>query len=421
MTNRKELFRLGQPSPTATDSAARQTAISLPNGDPSSAITDGGRTESRVNYKTHGLIVAGACQGALAALKPSLVSIIETIKKHLISDQKKQEQYKQGIREQIVEKEAELKSKDALIQIYQDKIAQLRQTISDIKDKIAHVKAHPEDYDADRINKVYVWIGGILLTFLTIYLFIFYSSASYSAFFKSFTHDDDKVSQAIFDAQALSAAWEMGATALFFILLIPFVFLGLGFLIHRFQERGERLGILKSITIIAITFVFDAFLAYDITEKIYEIKRGGSFEELPPYSIPMALENINFWVIIFAGFLVYLIWGFVFDFTINAYQSLDKWQLEIQRLKEQVENTEVSIRNEQEGIHTHNVEKATINQDIAGLKVKLGQVYIDKIVLANELSNFFDGWLVFVANHSPREIDSHKQVYEEVKKEEGIA
>lgn len=421
MTNLKQLFRLGQPSLMATDSAARQTTTALPNGDTSSAVTDGERTEPRVDYKTHGLIVAGACKGALAALKPSLVSIIESIKKHLISDQKKQEQYKQGIREKIAEKEAELKSKDALIQICQDKIAQLRQTISDIKDKIAHVKAHPEDYDADRINKVYVWIGGILLTFLTIYLFIFYSSASYSAFFKSFTHDDDKVSQAIFDAQALSAAWERGALGLFFILLIPFVFLGLGFLIHRFQERGGSLGVIKSIAIIAITFVFDAFLAYDITEKIYEIKRGGSFEELPPYSIPMALENINFWVIIFAGFLVYLIWGFVFDFTINAYQSLDKWQLEIQRLKEQVDNTEASIQNEQEGIHTLNAEKATINQGIEELKVKLEQVYIDRIILANELSNFFDGWLVFVANHSPLEIDSHKLVYEEVKKEQGIA
>lgn len=423
MTTLKELFKLRATAPRLGNPLGKNQDSSLPNSDGTTTIgvDDEANSPKKTTYKTRGLITAGACNGLLSALRPSLISIIDTIKRHQATDKEQQEKHKNEIRKQIAEKEAELQGKDALIKVCQDKISQIQKSIQDIKDEITYVKAHPEEYDADRISKVYVWIGGVLLVFLTIYLFVFYSSASYSAFFKSFSHDDNKLSQAIFDAQALSAAWNMGTTALFFILLIPFVFLGLGFLIHRFQERGGWQGILKSFGVIAITFVFDAILAYEITEKIYEIKRGGAFEELPPYSISLALENINFWVIIFAGFLVYLIWGFVFDFTINAYQSLDKWVLQIQMLNDKLSIAEQQIRTEQEQIHTYNTEKVDITREIDRLKASLDVVFIDRINLANELSNFFDGWLIFVSQHTPEDVSDHKRVYEEIKKEQEIA
>lgn len=420
MTNLKQLFKLKPSAPVdvAATSTPQTPSPSLhldgiaPHQDSKPRLT---------TYKTKGLIVAGACNGQLSALEPSLTSEIKTIKQHQAQDQARQEKYKQEQRNKIAEKEGELKAKDGLIQVCQDKINQFKQEILDLSERITYVKAHPEEFGAENIGKVYVWMGSILLTFLTLYLFIFYSSASYSAFFKSFGFDDDKVSQAIFDAKALSAAWEMGVTALFFILLIPFVFFGLGFLIHRFQEQGGWLGMVKSFAIIIITFIFDAILAYGITKEIYEIKRGGAFEELPPYSIPMALENINFWVIIFAGFLVYLIWGFVFDFTIKAYQELDKWRLEQKKLKEQIVNKETLIAKEQEQINEHKTEKAAISGEIERLKASLTIVHIDMIDLANELSNFFDGWMIFVANHTPQDLDAHRMIYNEVKQREGIA
>ena len=56
---------------------------------------------------------------------------------------------------------------------------------------------------------------------------MFYSSAAYSAFFKDFTPDDTKITQAIFDSQAIGKALADGITELIFILAIPAVFYSL--------------------------------------------------------------------------------------------------------------------------------------------------------------------------------------------------
>ena len=45
---------------------------------------------------------------------------------------------------------------------------------------------------------------------------------------------------------------------------------------------------------------------------------------MPEYTISMAFQSVNFWMIIFAGFIVYLIWGFVFDFIMESHSKMDK-------------------------------------------------------------------------------------------------
>ena len=49
------------------------------------------------------------------------------------------------------------------------------------------------------------------------------------------------------------------------------------------------------------------------------------------------------WLIIFAGFIVYLIWGFVFDFTIESYEKLDKVRLAIKSKEDDLKANEQSI------------------------------------------------------------------------------
>jgi hypothetical protein len=196
--------------------------------------------------------------------------------------------------------------------------------IEELKKEIIDIRKNPEHYTGIHVGKAGFYIGVFILSLLSIYLFIFYSSASYSAFFKEFKVDDIVITKAIFDANAIGNGLKDGITELIFLLTIPFVFIGLGFLIHKFQEAKGFTKYFKIAALLIVTFFFDAIIAYEITEKVYNIKRDNDLTgSLPEYSAGLAFGNVGFWLVIFAGFVVYLIWGFVFDFVMEAHAKLD--------------------------------------------------------------------------------------------------
>lgn len=47
----------------------------------------------------------------------------------------------------------------------------------------------------------------------------------------------------------------------------------------------------------------------------------------PNFSISYALQSPSFWVIIFAGFVSYIIWGLVFDFVMKEHADRDEIRL----------------------------------------------------------------------------------------------
>jgi len=255
----------------------------------------------------------------------------------------------------------------------------------------------------DKMSKVSFVIGLSILIALTIYLFIFYSSASFSAFFKEFSLNEIGVANSIFDPKAISIAYADGLTELILIISMPFVFIGLGFLIHKFQEQKGIGKYFKIAMLIIITFLFDAILAYEITEKIYNIKAENSFQDMPTYSIDLAFSAINFWLIIFAGFVVYIIWGFVFDFTIEAY---DKINVVMQAIK--ARKTKIEICNIQLNSLENDLSKLTEAINILKLKCKDSKVKIDGVIMDTAefdkiLHEFLGGWLHWMtANKKPQ-------------------
>ena len=200
------------------------------------------------------------------------------------------------------------------------------------------MKADPAKYgvDADKSPKAQFYIGLILLTFITVYLLVFYVSASYSAFFKDF--ESDSLTAAIFDANAFKKALSDGWLEAVFVGTIPFVFMGMGYLIHMFQKAKSKLSYFKLGLIIILTFIFDVILAYLIEKKIFDFERvlGEKF------SPSIAVESVNFWGIIFAGFVVYIIWGLVFDFIMKEHENIDKIKSFINRKKEEI--TDLNFR-----------------------------------------------------------------------------
>lgn len=278
-------------------------------------------------------------------------------------------------------KEVERRNLESLIEALKGKISDYQYKIQHLKQDIIDINSSPATKDG--ASWVSFIIGLVILVGLTIYLFMFYTSATYSAFFKDFTPEDNEVAKAIFDAQALSKAWEDGVMELLLILTIPFAFLGLGYLIHKFQEQEGWAKYVKIMLLMLITFVFDAILAYSIEEKIYKVEQMGALTDMVEYSVGMALTTPAFWMIIFAGFVVYVIWGFVFDFTMDGYDKLDV-------VKQKVLAKEREIRNIQDHIEE-------CNGEISVQTKKIGEIETKMVELQNIINGFtlFFSWTEF--------------------------
>jgi hypothetical protein len=277
----------------------------------------------------------------------------QKLKESYVNEQKNRETEIKALTVSLETKEEQLKNKNTEIENHQN-------TIEKLKAEILDLPRNPEKYNvkASKGASSKFWIGAILLIPITLYLLTFYISTSYSAFFKSF---DAKVTviQSVLDAQALTKAWNEGLIEGAFVTLIPFVFLGLGFLIHMFSENKTWVNYVKLGLLFVVTFIFDAILAYEIESKLYELNK--TFES-PPFDLKIAFTKNQFWGIIFAGFIVYIIWGLVFDFVMKEHREKDKIKNEqeikqknvlfllekINVLKKEIEEVFVNIGNTKE-------------------------------------------------------------------------
>jgi len=314
-------------------------------------------------------------------------------------DERRRDSDPPGPSKPIVERIEQLRSliraeKSRLQRISEERIPECKKKIEGLEDDLENIRANPEHIIADIPSRASFIIGIVIIAFLTAYLFIFYTSASYSAFFKEFSQAEIRVANSIFDSQALVKAYYSGATELIFILLTPFIFLGLGFLIHKFQSGKGLTRFLKVGALVSVTFLFDALLAYEITEKIGYIKYVQSFSEGEyVFGIAEALVEANFWLIIFAGFLVYVIWGFVFDFVMEEHDARDAVRNALKAIKTKIIKEKNKISDYQEERNTLQGEIAAKESELQMLENRLARTTFVTKEFELRIDYFTEGWL----------------------------
>ena len=360
------------------------------NSDDSIAVISG------ASYTAKGTKDAGYCGGSSHALLPKLHAVYMQLIRYIQQDEMKQNERKSKIKQEITSFEAKNANVESKIRAEQDKLTHEENKIEKTIKEIDNIKENPKLISGDSFAKASFWIGLVIIFFLTIYLFVFYSSASYSAFFKDFKSNDTNVAQAIFDAQAISKAWADGFTELIFILAIPAVFLGLGFLIHKFSVEKGISKYLKISGLVFVTFIFDFIIAYEIVEKIYDIKKNGSFEPMPDMTISMAAQLINFWLIIFAGFVVYIIWGLVFDFTMREYEKMDKVRYAIKNKEQKMAEYKTECKEIKEKISILQNERNNTQGEVDKLKIQLESYVLYFNDVREGINNYFTGWVGYL-------------------------
>lgn len=295
------------------------------------------REQIRITYYQSGFAASVKATGKPIVLKACLQNLYMSFEDQCRKQKMEQDRLKQPYREEQEKNRTELKKSEAAIGIYEKKEQDINENIDQIKNEIIEVKRNPDKYGIEEGKglKAQFYIGLILLLPITLYVLVFYISASYSAFFKEFSNDS--LTAAIFDADAFTNAFKASWLEGVLVVTIPFVFMGLGYVIHMVQKGKGFKNILRLAALFAITFLFDSLLAYIIEKKIYEFNKT---TESSPYNLNIALGEPEFWMIIFAGFVVYIIWGLVFDFVMKEFENIDKIRAFIRGKKENLLNLE---------------------------------------------------------------------------------
>lgn len=379
-TNIKNLFRL---KPAPAEPVQEELPKTEVNPDDESLEESRRRTYHESGYRdssrTSGnhstlSICLDAVYSKFQNEEKEMVEKQQKLKESYVNEQKNRETEIKALTVSQETREEQLKTKNTEIENHQH-------TIENLKAEILDLPRNPEKYNvkAGRGASAKFWIGTILLIPITLYLATFYISTSYSAFFKSFDAKSTVI-QSVLDANAWMKAWNDGFIEVAFVTLIPFVFLGLGFLIHIFGENKTKINYVKLALLFIVTFIFDAILAYEIESKLYELNK--TFES-PPFDLKIAFTKIQFWGIIFAGFVVYVIWGLVFDFIMKEHREKD-------RIKNEQEIRQKKVEFFQEKINTL---KKEIEEIIAGIG-NTKEVIIKTRGRIEELQNIIDGVII---------------------------
>lgn len=379
-----------------------------PESTKSDIHTDNQFTSSLIDYNLSGYIDAGQHLGERTSL---LINLEDIYKKHLrvshsneVNSKKDNEERKSKI--DLLEKENG-RLEDEIENIEKFQLPENLDKIKSLKEEVNEIKVSPEKESSKKEKTVSHLVGVVLLIFLSLYLWVFYSSAGYSSFFREIVFNEGSVLNSVFYPKALTEAYQQGFTAILFTVLIPFVFLSLGFLIHKFVEFKQKWAYSIIAILTLVTFLFDFILAYEISKKLYDAAAANSFIEKPEYGLANAITDVNVYMIIFAGFVVYIVWGMLFYFVTLSFGTLDVVKTEVNKRNELIEeskNNSSFLRSKVTELKRKIDEN---NKEILTLKNPKKKFIYNFSELDNILTQYVSGWNKYLvgAKRSKTETD----------------
>lgn len=249
------------------------------------------------------------------------------------------------------------------------------------------------------VNPVPVSLGTLFVIFLTLFLFIFYGSTVFSAFFAK------ELQNGIIALDWFKKARLQGSGTVMTVLLFPTVFLSLGFLIHTFLKK-QKYG--PIIALVLITLVFDFVLAYLIVNKSHDwtntLRMKNALATIP-WKMSLAFTDIKFYAVLATGFVTYVIWGVLLNYIFDGWESLKPdyiQEMEAGRLTQEILDLTDQLAKLQGQIDTaeEKIAQLGITKSDRQKKVNIltgGGIVIDISALRSMVGSFMDGWNSFIS------------------------
>lgn len=314
--------------------------------------------------------------------------LVEEPYKGFTDDEKKERLKKIKELEKSVKEKEELNAKvDEDIKEKEKSIDKYRKDLLQIHESRAKNK---EQLKAESFSVVKFSLNLFILAMLSIYLFFFYVSATHKALYVDFEGIAESIAQGEGTGSIMPGPYEL-AEALqynYLLLVVPFVFYAFGWAFHVMLEMKTKMKFVFLSLLIGVTFVVDFLLAMIINNNIENAK---ALMGLPAVSWS---QSPSFYIVLFLGFLVYIIWSVLLDSLLREWDK-----------KHITDNLRKIIKHLQGDIK---VLKAKL-LDVSALKVQIVNYREDiSTVMYGNLKKYIDqfssGWIAYLAPASMKDV-----------------
>jgi len=297
-------------------------------------------------------------------------------------------------REELRKLEAKLKDArsqneqlDVQIKEKQDKIDVRREELLELHKKY---EADPEAMKRETFSPFKFSISTFILVMLTGYLFFFYVSAAYKALYTDFEGIAERIAAGLGTGSIMPKPAEL-AEALqynFLLFLVPFVFYAFGWAFHVILEMKHKQKYVFLGGLITVTFFVDFLLALLIHNNTEYAK------ELMGLSTRSWIADPAFFMILFLGFIVYLLWSILLDSMVREWTK----RLVPIKIKKIIKHLKEDIKVLQSKL----IPEEPIRFDIANLREDLGTVILGN--LKSYIDQFTTGWISYLAPQNLKEV-----------------
>lgn len=287
-----------------------------------------------------------------------------------------------------VEEEIKLKEKD--IDKYRKDLLQIRESRNRNKEKL---KGENFSFPKFALNL-------FILAMLSVYLFFFYVSATYKALYVDFEGVASAIAAGEGTGSIMPGPYELSEALQYNYLLfvVPFVFYAFGWAFHILLELKSKAKMVFLSMLIAVTFTVDFLLAMIISNNTEGAKALMGLPAVHWSSSP------SFYIILFLGFLVYVIWSILLDSLIREW---DKREI-TNNLKKIIKHLQGDIQ-----VLTDKLEDVSFPKaQIANYREDLNTVVYGN--LKRYVDQFSSGWIAYL---SPANMKDVKEECLQLKKE----
>ncbi len=195
--------------------------------------------------------------------------------------------------------EADVKEKEKGIDKYRKDLLQIRESRAKDNEKLK-----TENFSLMKFS-----LNFFILAMLSIYLFFFYVSATYKALYVDFEGIAESIAAGEGTGSIMPGPYELGQALQYNYLLfvVPFVFYAFGWAFHVLLELKNQFKFVFLGMLIAVTFTVDFLLAMIISNNTENAK------ELMGLGTASWSQSPSFYIILFLGFLVYVIWSILLE------------------------------------------------------------------------------------------------------------
>ncbi len=359
----------------------------------------------KITYQHYGKVAARNMNANAGNLDSSLDNIYERFLNEQKLDEDGIKQRIKKLREEILQKRNQKEG----VNVELLSVGQLKDATEDRIERLEIEKVTLKDTEAPAADYLPFVIGLFITILLTFYLFVFYSSSGYSAFYGV-----KQGSLGFINPNVFAEAKNKGGGVIALIVLFPVIFLGMGFLIHDALSKRKYLFIM---CLLVFTLIADAIIGYKIAQGVHNNEFNADLTA-DQWQFHMVFSEINFYLVLVLGFVVYLIWGALLHYVLHKHYEMqpDKaLEIRLENMDRKIFDQRQTLAEHQARINEFKGQLAIIENELSDKEKDVigyenGVVPINISLLQSSIGEFMMGWFSYTNMMYP--VDANKRSLE---------